>query len=469
VDEPPTFNEVNEAPTEPDLRDYSARGRMRGFQERVRRSLLWRIALTILLLLITLLALVPAFLFFRNPHPAFATATRSDIILTVSGQGAIETTVYSASFAVPGTVAQIEIAPGQRVRKGDTLAALDTRAAKAALSDAQATLNDALSGVSEAQTAVTEAQTALSSAQTSLSTQQSYAATQCATMPNDPDACAAAQAAVARAQAQVDAAQAQVSLSQTAAARAQSIFDQAQSQLRAAQANLAATTLMAPHDGVVLSVNGQIGDQITPGNTPFITLSDTAQPLATALINYRDIAGVENGEPATVRVTQAAGEPAVSGKVAGVTLAPQGSGAQLAYPVSILIDPASLKGAHLLPGMSASVTITTRARINVVTLPVGAIAYAREAAPPSGKGLLTAAQISDAMQTAKALEQQAIAAGLDVAHDPPTPSYLIGFTNGRYVAIPVVLGLSDGQRQEIIAGLSAGQKVVSGQRNPFVE
>ncbi|HEU0026353.1 MAG TPA: hypothetical protein VFQ25_04495, partial [Ktedonobacterales bacterium] len=139
-----------------------------------------------------------------------------------------------------------------------------------------------------------------------------------------------------------------------------------------------------------------------------------------------------------------------------------------AYPVSISIDPVSLKGASLLPGMSASVTITTRARMDVATLPVGAIAYARQAAPSAGKGLLTAAQVKAALQAAKNLEAQAIASGWDVAHDPPKSAYLIGFTNGQYVAIPVVLGLSDGHRQEVIAGLSAGQKIVSDQRNPFL-
>lgn len=465
MDEPPPFNE---APTQPAATERAAWGRLRGLQERIRRSLPLRFALTILLLLIALLALTPAFLFFRNPHPLFATATRGDIILTVSAPGSVQAMEYSASFAVPGKVARINVVPGQRVSKGDTLATLDPAVAQAAVSQAQASASDAQSALSVAQTAVSQAQTALASAQAALATQQSYAATQCAAQPPDPDACAAAQAAVARAQAQVSAAQAQVSVAQAAQARARSALDDAQRALKAAQAGLAATTLTAPHDGVTLTINGQAGDQIAPGGAPFITLIDTAQPLVAALVSYRDITTIEPGEDAIAHVPQAAGSPVVSGTVMGVALQPQGSGDQLAYPVTIRVDPASLKGARLLPGMSASATITTRVRVAVVTLPVEAVAYARQAAPPSGAGLLTAAQIEEALAAAKTLEEQAIASGLDVAHDPPTPAYLIGFENGKYTAIPVVLGLSDGKRQEIIAGLSAGQQVVSGQRNPFV-
>ena len=273
---------------------------------------------------------------------------------------------------------------------------------------------------------------------------------------------------MARAQATVDAEQARVDAAQVQADGAHVSLDEAQVTLLTAQARLAATTLTAPHSGVALTVNGQAGDETAAGGAPFITLADTAQPLASVLVNYRDITAIEPGESATLRVTQAAGATSLRGNVVGDTLQAQGSGDNLAYPVTISIDPTSLKSGALLPGMSASATITTRARRDVVTVPASASAFARQAAPPSGKGLLTAAQIKDALQAANTLEAQAIGAGLDVAHDPPTPTYLIGFAGGKYVAIPVVLGLSDGHQQEIIAGLTDGQQVVTGQPNlPF--
>ncbi len=436
-------------------------GRLHALQQRGQRSWPLRLVFAVLLLALVALALTPAILYARQPHPVFATAKRGDIILTVSARGSVRSVVYSASFAISGTIAQLDVVPGQRAHAGDTLATLDTTAAKAMVSDAQ-------TAVSDAQTEITDAQTALTSAQTSLSTQQSYSDTVCGAQPPDSNACTAAQAAVARAQAALDAAQARVDAAQEQADAAQVALDQAQETLQTAQEQLAATTLVAPHDGIVLTVNGQVGDEYAPGDTPFITLADTAQPLATVLVNYRDIAAIEPGESATLQVAQAPGASALQGNVIGDSLLAQGSGDNLAYPVTISINSASLRSGALLPGMSASATITTRARRGVVTLPEGTFAYTRQAAPANGKGLLTATQIQNALQAASALDTQAISGGWDTMHDPPTAAYLIGFENGKYVAIPVVLGLSDGHQREIIVGLDMGQRIVSGQRNPFL-
>lgn len=441
---------------------------LRALRLRVRKSWPLRLVFAVLLLSLVTLALAPVALYLRQPHPVFATAKSGNIILTVSARGSVRSVVYSASFAISGVITQIDVVPGQRAHAGDTLATLDTTVAKAEVSDAQTAVSDAQTAVSDAQTALTDAQTAFTSAQTSLSTQQSYSDTVCGAQPPEPSACAAARAAVARAQAALDAAQARVDAAQVTLDEAQVTLDEAQVTRQTAQAQLAATTLVAPHDGIVLTVNGQVGDEIAPGDTPFMTLADTAQPQATVLVNYRDIAAVEPGESATLRVTQVAGASSLRGDVVGDSLLAQGSGDNLAYPVTISIDPTSLKSGALLPGMSASATITTRALHGVVTVPEGVVAYARQAAPANGKGLLTAAQIQDALQAASALDTQVISGGLDTAHDPPTATYLIGFENGKYVAIPVVLGLSDGQKREIIAGLDMGQRAVSSQRNPLL-
>lgn len=433
-----------------------------------RRSSRWIIALAVILALLAALALAPALLFFRTPHPLYTAASRGDVILKVRAPGDISMMEYGTSFAIPGALAQVMVIPGQTVRKGAPLAALDATAAKAMVTGAEASASDAQAEVNAAQSAADQAQVTFSSASTALTAAQAGATVACGSQPADPTACASAQAAVAGAQAAQDAAQAQVAAAQTQQARAQTALDAAQSALILAQTRLAATALTAPHDGTVLAINGQVGVEITPGATPFITLADMSQPLATALASYRDVAAIEPGESVTLGVAQATGATTMRGIVTGVALLPSGSGDHLAYPIAIRIDPASVRaGARLLPGMSASITITTRVRMGVVTAPASAIAYARQAAPASGAGLLTAGQIKAALAQAQTLEAQAVAAGLDVAHDAPAPGYLIGLANGAYVAIPVVLGLTDGSRQEIIAGLAVGEKVVSGQRNPL--
>jgi HlyD family secretion protein len=436
-------------------------------RQRIQRSRPAQIGLVILLLALLAAAATPGYLYFSRPHPTLATAKAGNIILTVKGQGTVQATMYGATFGVSGVVAELEAVPGQRVHAGDTLAALDTTAAKTALTDAQTEDSDAQSALTATQTEVTDAQTALTDAQTALSSAQTAQGTICgATTPN-ANACVEAEADVDEATAAASAAQARVDAAQARQAMAQVALDRAQGALDAAQTALAADTLVAPHAGIVLAVNGQVGDEFAADGTPFIVIADTGRPLVTVLIGYRDIFSIEPGENATLRVKQAPEATALSGAVYGFSLTPQGSGDNLAYPVTIAIDPATLKGGALLPGMSASATITTRSRTGVVIVPERAIVFARQAAPASGKGLLKASQISAALQEASSMEDVAVSNGFDIAHDPPQAAYLIGLDHGKYVAIPVVLGLSDGQNREIIAGVEPGDKIATGQSNPF--
>jgi HlyD family secretion protein len=460
----------------------------RGMNERIRatfaRATPLRILAVVLLLILVGVAIFAGVYASRQPRPTFTAAHVGNVILSVETTGSIQATIYQADFPVDGSLSEIDVTVGQRVRAGETLAKLNVAPFQSALtaaqttqSAAQASVSDAQSAESQAQSAESQAQSAVAAAWSALSAQQSYAQTQCASAPNDPDACAAANAAVARAQAQLAAAQAQLAAAQAhvASARAQETLAKnsaatATAGTQVAQTQLASATLTAPHAGVVTVINGALGGR--PGATAsglasFITIADTSAPLAMALVSYRDIGKVSVGQAATFRVKQASASAIFTGVVTGVSPQGQGAGVALSYPVALRLDPSSLGQSTLLPGMTADTRIITRARYHVIVIANSAISYARQAAPPSGKGLLSASQISAALTRARALEQQAIAAGFDAKSDPLTPAYLIGFQNNRYVAIPVVLGLSDSQQTEVVAGLKAGQQVVNGQRSIF--
>jgi multidrug resistance efflux pump len=444
-------------------------GRAGIFRERVQRTLWLRIVFALALVALILGAIYPAYLYYRRPRPVYTSAKTGNITLTTSAQGTIQAMIYSATFGISGVIAQVEVVPGQKVRAGDTLATLDSTPEQAALSAAQTTASDAQSDVDGAATTVTDAQTALASAQTALASAESSETTACSQTPPNDTGCAAAETAEAQSQAQVDAAQAQIGIALNQQARAQAALDSAQSALTVAQRQMAATTLIAPHAGIALTVNGQAGDEVAAGGAPLVTIADTAQPLATVLVGYKTINMIAPGQTATLRAPQVTGAATIKGTVYGFALIPQGSGNELAYPVTIAIDPNSIKsGVSLLPGMSASATIITRQVLGVVTLPVSVVAYAHQAAPANGKGLLTKEQIDAALVAAQQLEQDAIAGGLDPQYDPPTATYLIGFSQGKYIAIPAVVGLSDDKNQEIIAGVQEGDQIVSSQRNPLL-
>ncbi|HEY7849793.1 MAG TPA: HlyD family efflux transporter periplasmic adaptor subunit [Ktedonobacterales bacterium] len=456
---------------EPTIPNRPARG-MQGMNERLRatfgRSTPLRILAIILLIVLVGVAIFAGVYASRQPRPTFATAHVGNVILSVQTTGSIQATVYQADFPVDGALSQIDVTVGQQVHKGDALAKLNVAPFQSALTAAQNAESAAQQSLYAAQDAQGQSQNSVDSSESALSAQQSYAQNQCASAPNDPDACAAANAAVARGQAQVDAAQAQLAAAQAQAAAAQTVVTKAQTKSQIAQAQLAATTLAAPHDGVVTSINGSVGGR--PGATAnglasFITIMDTTAPLATASVGYGDIGTIKAGQSATFRVKQASASAIFTGVVTGVSPLGQGVGSALSYPVSLRLDPASLGHTTLLPGMTADISIITHARYHVVVISNRAVRYAEQAAPTSGKGLLTAPQISAALTSAQALKQEAIAHGFDAQSDPLTPTYLIGFAQDHYVAIPVVLGLTDGQQWEVVAGLHDGQQVVNGQRS----
>jgi len=428
------------------------------------------ILVSLLLLVLVGAALWPAIAYTRQPHPTFATARLGDVILSTQVNGRVEATTYEADFAVDGTLSEIDVTLDQQVSAGTTLAKLNVAPFQSALTAAQATATAAQQSLSAAQNAQSEAQNAVDSAWTTLSEQQSYAQTACAAQPSDPTACDAANATVNSAQAQVDSAQAQLALAQAHVVAAQKDTTKAQDQTTLAQAQLAATTLKAPHAGIITAINGSVGSRPGASNKSlgsFITLMDTSAPLVTAPVSYRDISAVHAGESATFRVAQASANDVFTGAVVGVSPLGQGTGDELSYPVTLRIDAASLGDAKPLPGMTAATRIITRARYHVVVIPNSAVSYAREAAPSSGKGLLTNSQISAARAEAHSLAEGLVASGFDVASDPLTLAYLVGFKDNHYFAIPVALGLSDGKQWEVVAGLSAGQQVVDGQESLF--
>lgn len=148
----------------------------------------------------------------------------------------------------------------------------------------------------------------------------------------------------------------------------------AQSQDSKAKADLAAlvalrdhTTIVAPADGVVTSVNIMAGTD-APASAA-ITLSSSAQEVVTSVVES-DVAAIQLGQAATVDV--AALDASLRGTVSHIDPVGSGSGQNgvVAFAVDIVLDapPGGLR-----PGMSAEITITAASATNVVSIPSRAL------------------------------------------------------------------------------------------------
>jgi len=267
---------------------------------------------------------------------------------------------------------------------------------------------------------------------------------------------------------------------------AQSTLQSALVGLLTAQHNLANATLLAPHAGIVTTINGTVGG--TPGVSSasssassssstaassvgssgggtFIQISDVSTLQVLAAVNESDTANLKVGEPAQFTVS-AYGNRIFTGTVSAISPFGQTVSNVVTFPVTIDVNKDDLQNTNLLPGMTASVTIVVVQRPNVVLIPVNAINFARTATgtvngiPP----LITTQQAISALAQARQMRTELINQNPSVALDNPIPAYVIEQPGGQtsFITVPVVLGLTDDTYYVVLQGVSPGDIIVVG-------
>ena len=365
-------------------------------QKRARRRRRYITIAVVLLIII----LVPVIFFatrglrMRRVTYQFRQVTQGNIALVVSATGPVQGTIYNADFLATGRVSEIDVKLGQSVNAGQTLAKIDNTALEDALKQAQASLQ-----------------------------QQKDFGTQDA-------------------------------------------INVAQNQVNTAQHNLDNATLTAPHAGVVTAINGAVGGMTTGGGSGssgggggsaegFIQIVDRSSLQVQANVNESDIGGVAVGQAVSFTVN-AYGSRTFHGTVSAIAPLGQNASNVVTYPVTINVDMKSIAGANVLPGMTASVTITIATHSNALLVPVDAINFAQ-----------ASTQISSSERDAALSQAQQMMAGLQSggtggSKSNMTASFVLEQANNRWTAKPVVLGLTDGTSYEVLSGLTLGESVAVG-------
>ena len=102
-------------------------------------------------LALLLIGLVAVIVHQLTPEPRFAAVRQGNLMLAYIAPGSVESVVYDVNFTSPGTVTEIDVAVGQQVKAGQTLAKLDTKAAQDALNEAQLAVSNAQTALQDAQ------------------------------------------------------------------------------------------------------------------------------------------------------------------------------------------------------------------------------------------------------------------------------------------------------------------------------
>lgn len=250
---------------------------------------------------------------------------------SVSASGTITPTVsQDVSFAVSGTVLSVDVAEGDTVEAGQTLATVDTLQLNADLLEAKATLATAEANLSDLEDA--------------------------------DDGSDAASAQIAAASAQVDVAKAAESDAEDAMADA---------------------TLVAPVAGLVTTVDLAVGDAVTGGDagagggvaggssgstgTAQFVIVGTDSWQVDVTVDDADVALIAVGDQAELAID---GADTVFGTVSEIGLLSTSSSGVAAYPVTIAVT-GSPDGVH--DGVSADVSIVYERRTDVLTVPSAAV------------------------------------------------------------------------------------------------
>ncbi|MBQ1819155.1 MAG: efflux RND transporter periplasmic adaptor subunit [Bacteroidales bacterium] len=223
----------------------------------------------------------------------------------------------------------------------------------------------------------------------------------------------------------------------------------AQSELSRAQTNLSYATIYSPIDGVVMNKAVEEGQTVAASfNTPtlFTIANDLTKMQVEAKVDEADIGEVKAGQPVIFTV-DAFPDDVFTGTVKEVRINPTVTANVVTY--TVIID-APNPESKLFPGMTASVTITTK-KESGVCIPMTALFASIE---PESMKLLEKKGF-----TFKSLykNQEELTQGLK---DVTKKTVWVKRGDNAYEQIRVTVGLSNGVNTLITEGLREGEEVV---------
>lgn len=170
--------------------------------------------------------------------------------------------------------------------------------------------------------------------------------------------------------------------------------NQAEAALQEARINLAYTDITSPVDGVVVSRNVDVGQTVAASfQTPtlFLIAQDLTKMQVDTNVSESDIGEVRPSEPASFTVDAYPGKP-FHGTVAQVRNAPINIQNVVTYDVVVAVNNPDLE---LKPGMTATVSITTAQRDDVLRIPLRALRFNPERKATAAEAAEAQASASD--------------------------------------------------------------------------
>jgi len=418
---------------------------------------------------------------------------RANLASKVTASGEIRpVNFFNLTAEVAGRVDKIYVKEGDVVKKNQPLISVDptqlqlqTQASEAGLRSAQADASSALSQVSSAENNKNQQKSMLLQAKSDLDRMNADLINAEADYKRQTDMLEAgvgtrsaydsakarvegARASVEGGKARITQIQSSIEDAQVAVARAKSNYDSVQARVKQSEASLSSqrdmfqkTTKYAPADGVVSDIAAKEGQYALASfsSTGLMIVNDMSQVNVEVKVDETDIKDVKLDQPAKIKV-DALGEKEIVGKVvqiaasaitrSGQSIA-QTTGSQEAkdFIVKIQLELNDDLRAKLRPGMSATATITTQTRENILAIPLAAIVQREEEQPKDqnkDKAAAPAAPTTTAGEKTKPKERQGV--------------FVV--KANKVIFTPIETGITGETDIEVLGGLNENDEIVVG-------
>ena len=347
--------------------------------------------------------------------------TKGDLTITVTATGNLEpTNQVDVGSELSGIIDSVEVDFNDRVAQGQVLARLDTDKLEAQLLQSQAGLEAAEAKLREAQATVSETQVKLK---------------RCEKLANNKmcsgEDLDTARAAYMRANAEAGSAKAQIA--------------EASAKLDADKTNLAKAIIQSPINGVVLVRAVEPGQTVAASlQAPvlFTLAEDLTQMELHVDVDEADVGQVQEGQSATFAV-DAFPDRTFQAQIIQVRFGAQVVDGVVSYETVLKVDNADLS---LRPGMTATAEILVNRLQDVLLVPNAALRFS----PPnqnkpraSGGGSLLSKLMPRPPRPNNRNQQSQQSDG---------QQRVWVLQDGRPVAVPVSVGVTDGNQTQIIGG-----------------
>jgi HlyD family secretion protein len=342
-----------------------------------------------------------------------------DLERTVSAPGSIEPRrLINISSQVSAKVLALPFEEGEQVKAGDVVIRLDPQ-------DLVAALDSAKAGLAGQEASLGGAEAALINARLSYERLQQLNETGDAT------------------KAELDSVEASFLQAQSNKQVLIHQIEQAKAQIERAQKDLDNTTITSPIDGVITSLNTEVGETVIVGTTNnpgsiIMEIADLSQMLLKAQVDEANIAPVEVGQDAKIFIN-AYTDREYQGKVQKIGLKRQvGADGTGTFEIEILMD--LPEGETLYSGLSASTDIVVEHFYDAMIVPSQAVVDRRIEDLP--KDIKAGNELIDINKTFTRVVYRVI--------------------DGKTIATPVDVGPSDLTQTVITKGLTGEDTVVTG-------